>query len=127
MKEKTFCVDIYKFRVNLIQIENGDKYTDLPKLFLDKIESLQDEEVLDDLPTWFEDDEVILDAGYTINDDRDIYVIFSRHSLRIQQINTFAHEMYHIVRSILNYCEIDDEEAGAYLQGYIAEELASFF
>ena len=63
--------------------------------------------------------------GYTFNVDMlDYYFILSDSHA---SINTIAHEVYHLVCSILEQRDIKDEEAGAWLCGMLMDEAFKFF
>jgi hypothetical protein len=55
-----------------------------------------------------------------------IYVILSPQTTIKEAVNTYFHEAYHVTRDIIEYLEIDDDEAEAYLHGYIAEYFHDF-
>jgi hypothetical protein len=57
-------------------------------------------------------------------DISDYYILVSeKHKF----VNTIAHEVYHVVYSILNDRDIDDEENGAWLCGMLMEEALKFY
>ena len=63
--------------------------------------------------------------GYTFNVDMlDYYLIISDKHI---SINTIGHEVYHMVWSILEQRDINDEEAGAWLCGMLMDEAIKFY
>ena len=57
-------------------------------------------------------------------DISDYYILVSeKHKF----VNTIAHEVYHVVYSILNDRDIDDEENGAWLCGMLIDEAFKFY
>lgn len=63
--------------------------------------------------------------GYCLSFDMaDYYLIIEeKHT----SINTIAHEVYHIVQSLLEDRDIKDEESGAWLCGMLMEEAVKFY
>lgn len=63
--------------------------------------------------------------GYCLSFDMSDYylIIDERHT----SINTIAHEVYHLVSSLLEDRDIKDEESGAWLCGMIMDEAVKFY
>ena len=63
--------------------------------------------------------------GYCLSFDMSDYylIIDEKHT----SINTIAHEIYHVVSSLLEDRDIKDEESGAWLCGMLMEEAVKFY
>jgi hypothetical protein len=63
--------------------------------------------------------------GYCCSFDMNDYylIIDEKHT----SINTIAHEVYHVVYSLLEDRDIKDEESGAWLCGMLMEEAIKFY
>ena len=122
MKNFKFSVDIYNTAVYLFQFEQGDNYTDIPENIWENL----DDETQEGIQGWF--DINTTDSGYTVHDPQhcSIYVIFSIATSTRNKANTYYHEVRHVTDDIMSYKCIEDNEAAAYLQGYLGEYFNDF-
>ena len=122
MRSFKFSIDIYEWDIQLVQLENGDETSNIPE---DIFENLT-EEVQEGIEEWIVSES--LNAGYTDMNvkNKTIYVILSVQSSMRKAANAYYHEARHVVDNIVQYCGIADEEAPAYLQGYIGEYFNDF-
>jgi len=122
MKLFKFDIDIYEWTIQLVKLETGDEPEIIPE---DIMENLMTE-TQEGIDEWFVNE--VMNAGYTDANikNKTIYVIFSPQTSLKKAANTYFHEARHIVDNIVQYCNILDEEASAYLQGYIGEYLYDF-
>ena len=108
-KSKKIRIKLYECSVHFIVSDNLDKEA---TRILKKYNETYDEE-----------DGVC--EGYTFNVDMlDYYFILSDNHVNV---NTIAHEVYHLVCSVLDQRDIKDEEAGAWLCGMLMDEAIKFF
>jgi hypothetical protein len=108
-KSKKIKIKLYECSVHFIVSDNLDKEaTRLLKKYKEEY-----------------DEEHESCEGYTFNVDMlDYYLIISDSHL---STNTIAHEVYHLVSSILHQRDIKDEEAGAWLCGMLMDEAVKFY
>jgi len=104
---KVFNIDIYSCKVQLIVTD--DVYNEEKTLYAKNGE---------------DHEEYVASDGITLNFENDIYyVVFSTNSV---SHNLIAHELYHLVCSICDYRNIEEEESRAWLCGYLTEMFYKF-
>lgn len=114
-------LDIYERTIKQIQMTPGDHYKNLP----DEVWESLPEESQEDVMGW-EDLEYEPNAGLTWESGRTIFVLYSVQSSFLKAVNVRYHEVRHVVDKITRHCEIEDDEAAAYLQGYLGEVFHKF-
>ncbi len=67
----------------------------------------------------------VYDGGWTLrnNNRRQFAIIMTRYTNKNVHINVLLHEKRHVEDHILHMCGVDDNEAAAYLAGYLGEKL----
>ena len=108
-KNKKIDIRLYQCKVHLILTDNLSKeYDRLHKKYKD-------------IPTQPGD----AGEAWTLTFDiSDYYILVSDKQIAI---NTIAHEVYHVVYSILHDRDIEDEESGAWLCGMLIDEALKFY
>lgn len=71
----------------------------------------------------------MIDSGIALynNDERTCAIIIANPSHDEILHELISHEKRHVEDNILDYCEIDDREAAAYLSGYLAKKIYSLY
>ena len=108
-KSKKIDINLYQCKVHLILTDNLSKeYDRLHKKYKD-------------IPTQPGD----AGEAWTLSFDiSDYYILVSDKHI---MVNTIAHEVYHVVYSLLNDRDIEDEESGAWLCGMLIDEALKFY
>ena len=115
-----FHIDVYNYQVHLVQFEDGDEFQNIPE----GIRILISDEGREKIEEWYIEES--RNCGITIQAGRDIIIAFSTQATLTDADNSYYHEAYHLTRDIVEYLEIDDAEAGAYLHGYIGQHFNKF-
>lgn len=105
--KKTFKIDIYSCKITIIITENV--MDEEEKLYIKMGEEPEDITPNDGLTIFF-------DNGH-------YYVMFKEAAL---SHNLIAHEIFHLTLAITENRTIDDEEAKAWLNGYLTELVYSY-
>lgn len=118
MKHKKINVDMYGFRVDVIECESEKDYDLLCKFF--KGTKLKDPIVDEILDAVREGD---TDGGWTLaclGAKREIIVLLPMSCEERRRI-VLNHEKRHVEDDILRHCGVDDEEAAAYIAGFLSK------
>jgi hypothetical protein len=106
-RSKKINIQLYQCRVHLILTDDMQK------------EYLRIYKKHNEIPTEPADSGEAWTLTFDIND---YYILVSKMST-----NTIAHEVYHVVYSILHDRDIEDEESGAWLCGMLIDEALKFY
>lgn len=122
MKKLSFKIDVYDWEVYLYQLEakdNGKSVTKVLQKHHIPVEMNQD--VIDDI------DDDSYDGGWAFNnaDQHTHVVILQQFSSKNKKIEVYSHEKRHVEDDILRRLRVNnDDEAAAYLAGYLATMFA---
>lgn len=116
MKSKKIDIPMYDFRLDLLEVESSDDVTLLPKFF--KSIRLDDEMSLEILDAVKNGD---VDGGWTLAHlgIKRILVVLLKMRSEEQRRSVLAHEKRHVEDDILKHCHVNDDEAAAFLAGYL--------
>jgi hypothetical protein len=118
MKITRFKVPIYGFKIIFVEFEGKQDVEKCAKLFKqEKIPQYRIDETTKDLTN------EVLDGGVTDTSVTEFKIVLSIYpcSSERDRRNVIAHECRHAADRILKACSVDDLEAAAWLQGYLAE------
>jgi len=118
MKQFSFKIPIYNWDFTLVIL---DSITDAGKLkvMADKYSFPDTEALIEHVKNRS------YDGGktYTKRNSRHIIVIIFPQSSKQKFFNTINHEKRHVIDDILEWHDVHDKEAAAYLDGFLSEEL----
>lgn len=124
MKQMKFNVPLYDFDVTLIQVEDNKKdEKDVLKLMQRiKPTNAQIKEVSDTMKNDCKN------GGFTYRnfDLKQFLVIFFVMGSVWNRENIYEHEKRHIEDRILEWASVDDNEAAAFIAGYLGEQFYKF-
>lgn len=123
MRTKSFKIDIYRYTVTLVQVEDEDKGEDVRK-FLSKYKISGDK--LDDTIKGVNDEAV--NGGCTFYDHyhRQFVCLFYPFTSLSHQVEVYTHEKRHVEDRICEWLGINDIEASAYLAGFLGVKFWEF-
>lgn len=118
MKSKRIDIPIYDFRLDLLEIESSNDVALLTKFF--KGVRLDDEISLEILEAVKNGD---VDGGWTLANlgIKRILVVLLKMRSEEQRRGVLAHEKRHVEDDILKHCHVNDDEAAAFLAGYLGK------
>lgn len=120
MKKKVIKVPIYDFTITFVEVEKfEDKCTvskimtslDLPKDIIDEVKEKIEQGVED--------------GGLTTTrpSTHEIFVLIYQSSNETKRRNVVNHEKRHVEDDILEITKVEDQEASAYLAGFLSEHI----
>lgn len=114
-------IPIYDYTLHIIDLTNAE--LEKVQFYLDKEKLPQDisEEITEDIKLESYNGVYTIHSGYT----SDIYVFMYPHDNIERYRATINHELFHVICKIQNRLNLD-EEAGAYLCGYITNKFYEF-
>lgn len=117
MRNIEFTVPLYGFKVTFLEIESESDKDDIVNI-LSKFDGLQ--EYIKDTISYIENGYV--DGGDTFSSQalKEIVVIVYPCKCEESRRRVINHEKRHVEDKILRYCNINDDEAAAYLAGYLS-------
>lgn len=120
MKVKKIKVPIYDFNVTYIEIENKEDADTIPKYF--KPIKVEEEDACSIIETIKEEGK---NGGSTFRNFglKGFLIIIYEADNEASLKNVKAHELRHLTDRILEWADIKDNEAAAFLQGYLFEKL----
>ena len=118
MRLVKFKIPIYMWDVTVFIVESKDDLQELSK-FATKYD-LPDKEELINLA---KNDAKEGGKTYTKRSSRNFVIILFPHNTKEGFVRTINHEKRHVIDDILEWHDIKDKEAAAYLDGYVSEEL----
>lgn len=113
-----FKIPIYMWNVTVLIVESNNDLEELSK-FTAKY-NLPDKEELINLA---KNDAKDGGRTYTKRNSRNFVIIIFPHNTKEGFVRTINHEKRHVIDDILEWHNIKDKEAAAYLDGYVSEEL----
>lgn len=117
MKQKEFNVPIYNFNITIIEIESKEDKDQVKSIMEDfKISSEQIKETCDYI------EQESMNGGETHRNlllHKFLVIIYPCKSIDVRR-EVINHEKRHIEDRMLNYLDINDIEAAAYLAGYLS-------
>lgn len=120
MKIKHVKVDVYRWKVDVIELSNKDTFDDVQKV-IQKYKL--GKEITDTIKK--EMKENCRDGGYTFTKYgkwQSVIFLYKMSSKKIRR-NILNHEKRHVEDDIVQYLGINDKEAVAYLAGYLSENI----
>ena len=120
MKVKKIKVPMYDFNVTYIEIESKEDANTIPKYF--KPIKVEEEDACSILETIKEEGK---NGGSTFRNFelKEFLIIIYEADNEANLKNVKAHELRHLTDRILEWANIKDNEAAAFLQGYLFEKL----
>ena len=118
MKRLSFKIPIYTWNFQLIILENSDDAEEVRKI-ANKYKFPDTEDLIKHVK------DLSHDGGktYTKRSSRDLIVIIFPHISEAGLIGTINHEKRHVIDDILEWHDVHDKEAAAYLDGWVSEQL----
>lgn len=118
MKTTEFKIPIYDFDVTILEVESKDDKDDVNTILSNLI---PDKKTIDEVLSYIEDGS--MNGGYTFRNmlyKKFVVVLYPFKDIETRR-EVINHEKRHIEDRLLEYCDISDIEASAYLAGYISK------
>ena len=118
MKHKVRYIPIFHKYIHIIEVDNKKDAPNVKKI-LKKLSVPTD--ILDEVDENIKNE--YINGALTVANlpNHNILVILYEHDNEKEKINSIAHEQRHVVDDILEICNIEDNETGAYIAGYLAQ------
>lgn len=118
MKHKVRYIPIFHKYIHIIEVDNKKDAPNVKKI-LKKL--LVPTDILDEVDENIKNE--YTNGALTVENlqNHNILVILYEHDNEKEKINSIAHEQRHVVADILEICNIEDNETGAYIAGYLAQ------
>jgi len=123
MKIKNFKIEIYDYKIKLIQLEKEDNKEEVYNL-INKLDISKED--YEELKKGVEMEGI--NGGYTLRNNylRNIICFFYPFTSKKQKYNVYNHEKRHVEDRICEWLRIEDIEASAYLAGFLGERFWEF-
>lgn len=118
MKQIDLKIPIYMWNLKIILIEGKKDVPTLTKV-VNKYKLPDSKSLIDEIKAGGKEG----GKTYTRKGSLDFIVMIFPHSSTSGFIRTLNHEKRHVVDDILEWQDVHDKEAAAYLDGYLSEEL----
>lgn len=118
MRRIDFEVPIYKWKITIVTIYNKECKSDVAKL-LKEFNLPEKEAILECV----EKESFNGGKTFTKRDSRTLVTIIFPWKTEADFANVINHEKRHIIDDILEWHNIQDAEAAAYLDGFVSEEI----
>lgn len=118
MKKTEFYIPIYDFDVTIIEVESKDDKSEVNNILSDLTSN---KEIIDETLGYIEDGS--MNRGDTFRNmlyRKFVVVLYPFKDIETRR-EVINHKKQHIEDRILEYCDISDIEASAYLAGYISK------
>ena len=119
MKVSKLFIPIYEWKVTMVEVESPEDAIPITRM-LKKINT--DQEVIDEVNDKVKR-EVNAGVTFTCWNIKQFLVIIYKNKNLVEKYNTIYHELRHVVDDILDFTKIKDNEAAAYLQGYVISNI----
>ena len=118
MKHSKINVDMYGYKVDVLEVEGDDDYEYLARFF--RRFKLKDPFVDEVIEAVKDGDS---DGGYTFAcfGIKRVFVVLLKMSSDTRRREVIMHEKRHVEDDILQHCSVKDDEAAAYLAGFLAK------
>lgn len=118
MKTTEFKIPIYGFDVTILEVESKEDKAEVNTILSNLI---PDKKTIDEVLCYIEDGS--MNGGYTFRNmlyKKFVVVLYPFKDIETRR-EVINHEKRHIEDRLLEYCDISDIEASAYLAGYISK------